>query len=156
MALYHGIQLHCSPELFFITGPSRQELKYMAEYKKQAESQSSPDQQQQQPQQQPPQQQQQQQSSASSQSSMGMMRMPGSRGPRKGKGKYLDLGAGGLTDTTFEAAVLGELAVISLDPPEVRSGGKGHLLCGLIGVLYVGSIRNWGVSVCVCACCVLW
>ena len=44
--------------------------------------------------------------------------MPG-RGSRT-KGKYgLDLGPGGLSDTTFEAAVLGELAVISIESPEV-------------------------------------
>ena len=64
---------------------------------------------------------------------MGMMRIPG-RGSRKSKGKYLDLGAGGLSDTTFEAAVLGELAVISLEPPEVRVGwGRVTSSIGFVG-----------------------
>ena len=69
----------------------------MAEYKKQAEGLTSPS-----DQQQPP----------SPSSSIGMMRLPG-RGPRANK-YGLDLGPGG--DTTFEAAVLGELAVISIEP----------------------------------------
>ena len=87
-------------------GPSRQELKFMAEYKKQAEGQTSPS-----DPQQPP--------SSSSSSSMGMMRIPG-RGSRPTYG--LDLGPGG--DTTFEAAVLGELAVISIEP-DVRIEWRG-------------------------------
>lgn len=76
----------------------------MAEYKKQAEGQpdstSDPK---------PP-------SSASS--PMGMMQLPG----RRGKGsKYpgLNLVTGGVSDGTYEATVLGELAVITVDPPEV-------------------------------------
>lgn len=72
----------------------------MAEYKKQTEGQTSSSEQQQPP------------SSSSPASSMGMMRLPG-----RSRAKYgLDLGPGGVSDTTFEAAVLGELAVISIEP----------------------------------------
>lgn len=50
-------------------------------------------------------------------SAMGMMKLPGSRRPYPG----LDLvhGAGAVSDSTYEATVLGELAVISIEP-EVR------------------------------------
>ncbi len=115
----------------FFVGPSRQELKYMAEYKKQTESQPSEQPQQQQQKQQPPPPPPQQQSSSppsSSSSSMGMMRMPG-RGSRKSKYGGLDLGSGGLSDTTFEAAVLGELAVISIESPEVDLPSVACAMC---------------------------
>ena len=71
----------------------------MEEYKKQAEGQASFSD--------PP------QVSATSSSPMGMMQLPS----RRGRGNYpLDLVPGGVSDSTYEAAVLGELAVISIEP----------------------------------------
>lgn len=49
---------------------------------------------------------------SSASSPMGMMQLPG----RRGRGTYpIDLVPGGVSDATYEATVLGELAVISID-----------------------------------------
>lgn len=70
----------------------------MEEYKKQAEGQgNSPDP---------------QQGSPSASSPMGLMQLPG----RRVRGRNpLDLIPGGVSDSTYEAAALGELAVISIE-----------------------------------------
>ena len=50
-------------------------------------------------------------SSSTGPASMGMMQLPGKRG---GRNYPLDLVPGGMSDSTYEANLLGELAVISI------------------------------------------
>lgn len=54
-----------------------------------------------------------QKSASTGPQSMGMMQLPG----RRGRGNYppLDLVPGGVSDSTYEANLLGELAVISIE-----------------------------------------
>ncbi len=80
-----------------LTGPTR---KMMQEYKQQSEGQanSSPT------------------DPQKTTSSMGMMQLPG----RRGLASYpLDLVPGGVSDSTYEANLLGELAVISIGEHDV-------------------------------------
>ncbi len=85
----------------------------MEEYKKQAVGQTNSSDQQQAT---PPSSSSSASSPASASSPMGLMKLPG----RRGRGKFpLDLVGGGVSDSAYEAAELGELAVISIEP-EVR------------------------------------
>ena len=60
-------------------------------------------------------------SSSTGPTSVGMMQLPGKRGGRSG-GYPRDLVPGGMSDSTYEANMLGELAVISIgDQHDVRT-----------------------------------